>query len=148
MELFKQSEFQKLGLPHEFPQTNMSFSKKGVVRGLHYQTGDTAQGKFVYLIEGNVRDVFVDVRKDSPTYGKVMFIDLAGEDNTFIYIPPGFAHGFSVLSDHAFFLYACTKEYSKASEGGIRFDDPKLDIDWGVKNPIVSKKDRELPYIS
>ncbi len=148
MELFKQSEFQKLGLPHEFPQTNMSFSKKGVVRGLHYQTGDTAQGKFVHLIEGKVRDVFVDMREGSPTYKKAMSVDLTGEDNVFLYIPAGFAHGFAVHSDKAIFLYACTKEYAKTTEGGIRYDDPTLNIDWGIENPIVSKKDRELPYIS
>ncbi len=147
MEIGKISEFKKIGLPGSFPQYNMSYSKKDVIRGLHYQHGEFAQGKLVYLIAGNVRDVFVDMRPESPTYKKIQWIDLAGEDNTFIYIPPGFAHGFSVFSDEAYFLYACTKEYTKTAEGGIRFDDPTLDIDWGVSKPQVSAKDRELPFL-
>ncbi|MEN9649273.1 MAG: hypothetical protein RL094_240 [Candidatus Parcubacteria bacterium] len=148
MEMAKISEFKKLGLPDSFPQYNMSYSKKDVIRGLHYQHGEFAQGKLVYLISGKVRDVFVDMRSDSPTYKKFQTIDLTGEDSTFIYIPPGFAHGFSVLSDEAYFLYACTKEYTKTAEGGIRFDDPTLDIDWGVTTPVVSEKDQLLPFLN
>lgn len=147
MELSKISEFKKLGLPDNFPQYNLSYSKKNVVRGLHYQYGEHAQGKLVYLVYGHVRDVFVDIRPESPTYKKTAWIELSGEDNTFIYIPPGFAHGFSVLSDDAYFLYACTGEYNKLAEGGVRFNDPALDIDWGVSHPIVSTKDRELPLL-
>lgn len=148
MELSKISEFKKLGLPDSFPQQNLSYSKKDVVRGLHYQHGEFAQGKLVYLVAGHVRDVFVDMRKDSPTYKKKAWIELTGEDNTFIYIPPGFAHGFSVLSDEAYFLYACTKEYNKIAEGGVNYSDPELDIDWGVADPIVSDKDKALPFLS
>lgn len=148
IELFKDSEFKNLGLPHNFPQINLSYSKKNVVRGLHYQTGEMAQGKLVHLIAGHVRDVFVDVRPDSPTYKKSAWVELNGEDNVFIYIPPGFAHGFSVLSDEAHFLYACTNEYTKSAESGIRFDDPTLHIEWGVENPIVSEKDLQLPLLS
>lgn len=147
MELNKISEFKKLGLPDNFPQHNLSYSKKGVIRGLHYQNGEFAQGKLVYLISGHVRDVFVDIRPESPTYKKTMSVELKGEDSTFIYIPPGFAHGFSVLSDDAYFLYACTKEYTKSAEGGVRYDDPNLKIDWGVKNPIVSEKDLAFPFL-
>ena len=148
MELSKKSEFKALGLPDDFPQTNLSYSKKNVIRGLHYQTGEKAQGKLVYLISGHVRDVFVDMRPDSPTYKKSAWVELHGDDNTFIFIPPGFAHGFSVLSDDAFFLYACTNEYSKSAESGICFDDPTLNIDWGVTEPIVSPKDKLLPKLS
>ncbi len=148
MELSKLSEFKEISLPDHFPQYNLSYSKKDVIRGLHYQIGDKAQGKLVYLVSGNVRDVFVDVRPLSPTYRKMMWIDLAGEDNTFIYIPPGFAHGFSVFSNEAYFLYACTKEYDKSTEGGVNYNDPTLNIDWGVSSPIVSKKDRELPFLN
>ncbi len=148
MELCKISEFKKLGLPENFPQYNLSYSKKNVIRGLHYQHGKHAQGKLVYLVSGHVRDVFVDMRPNSPTYKKTAWIELSGEDNTFIYIPPGFAHGFSVLSDEAYFLYACTAEYNKSAESGIRFDDPTLNIDWGIREPSVSSKDRELPLLS
>jgi dTDP-4-dehydrorhamnose 3,5-epimerase len=148
MELNKISEFKKLGLPESFPQYNLSYSKKNVIRGLHHQQGEHAQGKLVYLVHGHVRDVFVDMRSESPTYKKTAWIDLQGEDNTLIYIPPGFAHGFSVLSDDAYFLYACTNEYNKAAESGIRFDDPSLNIDWGVSDPIVSDKDKQLPQLS
>lgn len=148
MELNKITEFKKLGLPDNFPQTNLSYSKKNVVRGLHYQHGEHAQGKLVYLVHGHVRDVFVDMRPESSTYKKLAWLDLKGEDETLIYIPPGFAHGFSVLSDDAYFLYACTNEYSKVSEGGIHYNDPTLKIDWGVSDPIVSAKDMELPFLS
>lgn len=148
MELLKQSELKKIGLPENFKQINLSYSKKNVIRGLHFQHGEFAQGKLVHLITGHVRDVFVDIRPESPTYKKVAWLDLTGDDDTFIYIPPGFAHGFSVLSDEAHFLYACTEEYSKISEGGVRYDDPSLTIDWGVENPIVSSKDLELPVLS
>jgi dTDP-4-dehydrorhamnose 3,5-epimerase len=147
MELFKKSELHKLGLPEDFKQFNLSYSKKNVIRGLHYQTGEHAQGKLVYLIAGHVRDVFVDMREGSPTYKKSAWIELTGEDNTFIYIPPGFAHGFSVLSNEAYFLYACTEEFAKGSEGGVRYNDPSLSIDWGVENPVVSAKDLELPLL-
>ena len=148
MELSKSSEFKKLGLPSLVPPQNLSYSKKDVVRGLHYQSGEFAQGKLVYLVAGHVRDVFVDMRKDSPTYKKKAWIELTGEDNTFVYIPPGFAHGFSVLSDEAYFLYACTAEYNKIAESGVNYNDKELDIDWGVKNPIVSLKDQALPFLS
>ena len=147
MELLKQTELKKIGVPENFKQINLSYSKKNVIRGLHYQHGESAQGKLVYLVSGHVRDVFVDVRPESPTYKKVAWLELTGDDNTFIYIPPGFAHGFSVLSDEAYFLYACTEEYSKASEGGVRYDDPSLEIDWGVEHPHVSIKDLELPIL-
>ncbi len=147
MEICKITEFQHLQLADAFPQYNLSYSKKDVVRGLHFQKGESAQGKFLYLIAGSIRDVIVDARPESPTYKKVITIDLQGEDNTFIYIPVGFAHGFSVFSNEAYVLYGCTREYNKTAESGIRYDDPQLGIDWGVKNPIVSSKDKELPHL-
>ncbi len=147
MELLKISELEKLGLPSTFKQINLSYSKKGVIRGLHYQQGEHAQGKLVHLISGKVRDVFVDIRPESPTYKKVAYLDLTGDDNVFIYIPPGFAHGFAVHSDEAHFLYACTEEYTKTAEGGYHFKDPTLNIDWGTTEPIVSEKDLEYPFL-
>ncbi len=146
MELFKSSEFQKLGIPNNFPQINLSYSKKNVIRGLHYQIGDNAQGKLVRLIKGRVRDVFVDARVDSPNYGKVSYVDLSEEDSIILYIPTGFAHGFSVQSEEAVFLYFCTNEYNKATEGGINYKDPSLNIDWQVVEEIVSEKDKALPF--
>ncbi len=147
VELSKTSEFKDLGIPHEFPQKNLSYSKKNVIRGLHFQHGEHAQGKMVYLISGNVRDVFVDMRKESATYKQWDYIDLVGGSGVFVYIPAGFAHGFSVLSDEAHFLYACTKEYNKGMEGGIHYKDPTLNINWGVEDPIVSEKDDILPFL-
>lgn len=147
MELLKISELEKLGLPSVFKQINLSHSKKGVIRGLHYQRGEHAQGKLVHLISGKVRDVFVDIRPESPTYKKVAYLDLTGEDNVFIYIPTGFAHGFAVHSDEAHFLYACTEEFTKSAEGGYHFKDPTLNIDWGVEEPVVSDKDLEHPFL-
>lgn len=146
-ELFKSSELKKLGIAEDFTQQNLSYSKKGVVRGLHYQEQPHAQGKLVTVLKGMVRDVFVDMRQGSATFGKSGFIDICDQDDTLIYIPEGFAHGFSVLSDDAIFLYLCTNEYNKASERGINHSDPSLSIDWSVENPITSEKDDTLPFL-
>lgn len=124
-----------------FVQDNISSSVKGTLRGLHLQIDPFAQGKLCQVLQGTVLDVAVDVRKGSPTYGKHVAMELSGENKRQIWIPPGFAHGFSVLSDTALFHYKCTNYYHKASERCVLYSDPELRIDWRVENPIVSEKD-------
>ena len=143
-ESFNMQVFESLGLPTHFVQDNQSFSKKGVVRGLHFQNAPFAQGKLVRVISGAVLDVAVDIRPDSPTFGRYEIFELRGDKNNFAYIPEGFAHGFVALED-SIFSYKCTNVYSKISESGILWNDPDLGIDWGVENPIVSEKDEILP---
>ena len=129
-----------------FVQDNQSFSTKGVLRGLHFQLPPYAQGKLVRVVTGKVLDVAVDLRQNSPTFGHHYKCHLDAEQNNMLYVPEGFAHGFVVLEDAVFF-YKCTNYYNKASESGIIWNDPALNIDWGVSNPIVSSKDQELPSI-
>ncbi|MCF0074778.1 dTDP-4-dehydrorhamnose 3,5-epimerase [Dyadobacter sp. CY261] len=143
-ESYNVEAFIKLGLPVNFVQDNQSFSKKGVVRGLHFQNAPFGQGKLVRVISGKVLDVAVDIRPDSPTFGKHEVFELSGERNNMAYIPEGFAHGFVALED-SIFSYKCTNLYSKESESGILWNDPDLNIDWGISDPIVSKKDLILP---
>jgi dTDP-4-dehydrorhamnose 3,5-epimerase len=145
METFRADSFQALGLPGHFLQDNLSKSSKGIVRGLHYQAPPFDQGKLVTAIRGTVLDVVVDIRKSSPTYGESRSFLLSEEDPCFVFVPSGFAHGFSVLSDIALFHYKCTQVYDKASEGGVLWNDPDLNIDWQVDNALVSDKDQELP---
>lgn len=145
-EVFKASEFAKNGITTSFTQDNFSSSKKGVIRGLHYQLNPKAQGKLVRVLKGKILDIAVDVRRDSPTFLKNVSVELSDENNRMLFIPAGFAHGFVTLSDEVKFLYKCTVEYSKEHERGIRFDDPAINIDWGILNPLVSEKDLELPY--
>lgn len=143
-ESFNEEAFKKAGLPTNFVQDNQSFSKKGVLRGLHFQKAPFAQGKLVRVISGRVLDVAVDIRPDSPTFGKYEVFELDGKLNNFAYIPEGFAHGFLTLED-AIFSYKCTNLYDKASESGIIWNDPDLAIDWNIQDPIVSEKDIILP---
>jgi dTDP-4-dehydrorhamnose 3,5-epimerase len=140
-ESFSKQRYQELGITDDFVQDNISKSKKGTVRGLHYQVGDKAQGKLCQVIEGEVLDVAVDIRFNSPTFGKHFAQILNSDQKTQLWIPKGFAHGFSVLSDEAIFSYKCTNYYSKIHERVILFNDPDLKIDWKVDNPIVSEKD-------
>ncbi|MEA5257743.1 dTDP-4-dehydrorhamnose 3,5-epimerase [Arcicella aquatica] len=134
------------GLPTNFVQDNQSFSYKGVLRGLHFQKGDYAQGKLVRAITGKVLDVAVDLRPDSPTFKQWEFFELDAQTNKMVYIPVGFAHGFLALED-SIFAYKCTAGYNKASEGGILWNDPALKIEWPVENPNVSDKDMILPTL-
>lgn len=133
-----------------FVQDNQSFSKQNVIRGLHAQTGSFAQAKLVRVLQGRVLDVAVDIRKDSPTYGKHIAVELSAENRKQLFIPRGFLHGFSVLSEEAVFYYKCDNFYDKSSEIGCRYDSPELAIDWQVDKgqEIVSEKDLELPYFS
>lgn len=148
-EAYSKTKFEDLGIAIDFVQDNQSFSKKGTLRGLHYQNPPYAQTKLVRVLEGEIIDVAVDLRKDSPTYGKSFSILLSAENKKQLLVPQGFAHGFSVISETAVVLYKCDQFYHKESEGGIRFDDPSLNIDWGidVADAIVSEKDLVLPFI-
>jgi dTDP-4-dehydrorhamnose 3,5-epimerase len=143
-ESYNEAWFADKGLPIHFVQDNQSFSIKGVVRGLHFQNAPYAQGKLVRVISGSVMDVVVDVRPDSPTFGKHETFILKSELNNMVYVPEGFAHGFVALEDSVF-SYKCTNLYHKESESGILWNDVDLGIDWGVENPIVSEKDMILP---
>jgi dTDP-4-dehydrorhamnose 3,5-epimerase len=145
-ESYQQKRYAELGLP-PFVQDNVSRSKKNVLRGLHFQSPHP-QGKLVYVTRGHVFDVVVDIRKDSPTYGEWFGINLNDENHTQMYIPPGFAHGFCVLSDEADFHYKCTDYYYPQSEGGIIWNDKKLNISWPVENPVLSAKDKTFPEFS
>jgi len=124
-------------------QDNLSSSLQGTVRGLHFQNGALAQGKLCQVLSGAVLDVAVDLRRGSPTYGRHVAVELSAGNKRQVWIPTGFAHGFSVLSDTALFHYKCTRYYHKASERCLLYNDPALGIDWLVTNPIVSDKDRQ-----
>jgi dTDP-4-dehydrorhamnose 3,5-epimerase len=145
-ESYNEELFKKLGLPTNFVQDNQSFSIKGVVRGLHFQNAPFAQGKLVRVISGRVLDVAVDIRPDSPTFGKHEVFELRSDTNNTAYVPEGFAHGFVALEDSVF-SYKCTNVYNKGAESGILWNDPDLGIDWGIENPIVSEKDLILPTL-
>lgn len=147
---FQKIRYSELGLP-EFVQDNISRSKQNVIRGLHYQLPNS-QGKLVGVTRGTIWDVVVDVRRSSPTFGQWFGITLSDENHVQMYIPPGFAHGFCVTSSEADFYYKCTDYYSPPAEHGIAWNDPKLNIPWPVKNPILSPKDEvytplhEIPH--
>lgn len=146
-EVYNQVKFKENGINYNFIQDNQSFSKRGVIRGLHLQINPFAQAKLVRVLEGEILDVAVDLRKDSPTFGQHFSVILSAENKKQLMIPHGFAHGFSVLSKTASVLYKVDQVYHKESERGIRFDDPILNIDWQL-NPeevIISEKDLILP---
>ena len=145
-ESYNKPLFVSLGLPMDFVQDNQSFSVKGVLRGLHMQNAPFAQGKLVRVLTGQVLDVAVDLRPDSPTFGQYETFLLDARLANMAYIPEGFAHGFVALED-SIFSYKCTNVYNKASETGILWSDPDLNINWGVSNPIISEKDQELKLI-
>lgn len=146
-ETYKLSEYSANGISEIFVQDNQSVSSIGVLRGLHFQTGDHSQGKLVRVVRGAVWDVAVDIRPRSPTLGQWFGLELSAENRLQFYIPPGFAHGFLTLVDGTEFCYKCTAEYHKASEVGVRWDDPTLAIKWPVDGqPVsVSEKDAVLP---
>ena len=150
-ESFNQNTFNELiGKTVDFVQDNESFSSKGVLRGLHFQTGAYAQAKLVRVVKGTVLDVVVDMRKESPTFSKHFSIELSEDNKRQLFVPRGFAHGFIVLSETAIFSYKCDNFYNKESEQGLRYDDPSLGIDWRLpaNEFIVSEKDLVLPTLS
>jgi len=136
---------QNIGYDVNFVQDNMSHSHYCVIRGLHFQKGIHSQAKLVTCTQGVVLDVAVDIRKESPTYGNVVKVELGWNRNRLLFVPRGCAHGFSVISPMATFQYKVDNYYNKESEGGIIYNDPTLNIDWRINNPIVSEKDLELP---
>ncbi len=147
LETYKFSAFKKNGIDAHFVQDNHSFSTKGVLRGLHFQKAPKAQGKLVRVIRGEVLDVAVDIRTGSPTFGQWIGEKLSAENAKMLYIPPGFAHGFCVLSEQADILYKVTADYDADCDRGIIWNDPDINIDWKVSNPILSPKDQELPKL-
>src|SRR5215469_2723966 len=146
-ESYHKAKFAELGIDRNFVQDNHSKSAKGTLRGLHYQLGHP-QAKLCRVISGHVLDAVVDIRKGSPNFGKSFTAVLSAEDRKMIYIPPGFAHGFLVLSETAEFLYKCDDFYYPAEERGIAWNDPDLGIAWGIDKPIISNKDKTHPRLS
>lgn len=149
-ESYSRAVFEAAGLYYDFVQDNQSKSSYGTVRGLHFQKGKHAQAKLVRVLEGTVLDVAVDIRRASLTYGRHVAVELSAENNRQLLIPRGFAHGFSVLSETAVFAYKCDNLYCRESEGGIRFDDPTLAIDWRIDmtKALTSDKDKQHPYFA
>lgn len=148
-ESFNKKQFEEAVGHVNFVQDNESKSSYGVVRGLHYQKGRHSQAKLVRVVKGAVLDVAVDLRKDSPTYGKHVAVELTGDNHRQFFIPRGFAHGFSVLSEEAIFQYKCDNYYCPASEGAIAWDDPDLGIDWRIpkEDVVLSAKDSHHPRL-
>lgn len=145
LETYKRSDFENAGIPGEFRQDNHSFSSKGVLRGIHFQTGDFAQGKLVRCLSGKVWDVAVDLRPCSGTFGKWFGVELSGENKKMVYVPPGFGHGFVTLEDNTHFLYKCTKEYNSAADSGIIWNDSEINIEWPLREGLsFSDKDLNL----
>ena len=144
-ETYNQERFAKAGLTMDFVQDNESKSSKGVLRGLHFQKPPYAQGKLVRVTKGAVMDIAVDLRKDSPTYGKWESVVLTEENKLQFWIPEGFAHGFVTLEDDTIFAYKCTNVYNKESEGSLLWNDPDINIEWNIENPILSEKDKVSP---
>lgn len=146
-ETFRESMLNENGLHARFVQDNISSSVKDTIRGLHYQL-ERPQIKLIQCIQGEILDVAVDVRQNSPTFGNYVAVKLSDKNHRLLYIPEGFAHGFSVLSDKAVIHYKCSDYYHKPSERGIRWDDPLIRIHWDVTKPVISDKDRKQPLFS
>jgi len=140
-ESYQKEKFKELGITADFLQDNESMSMKGVLRGLHLQVPPFAQGKLVRVVRGSVLDVAVDLRKNSATYGQWESVELSEANKLMLMIPEGFAHGFLVLEDYTLFQYKCTNYYNRESERGIIWNDPDLNIDWGIEVPSISEKD-------
>ncbi|RMG87623.1 MAG: dTDP-4-dehydrorhamnose 3,5-epimerase [Candidatus Dadabacteria bacterium] len=140
LETYQARRYAEAGIPGPFVQDNLSFSRRGVLRGLHYQHPH-GQGKLVWVLQGEVFDVAVDIRRGSPFFGRWVGVRLSAENKRQLWIPPGFAHGFCVVSETALFAYKCTDYYAPEAEGTVRWDDPALAIDWPVADPVVSAKD-------
>lgn len=146
-EAFRESVFQESGIDEHFVQDNVSKSYKNTVRGLHYQI-ENPQAKLVQCLKGTILDVAVDLRHDSRSFGNFVAIKLSDVSKRMLYVPKGFAHGFSVLSDEAIVSYKCSDYYNQAGERGVRWDDPQIRVNWDIERPILSDKDRKLPLLS
>jgi dTDP-4-dehydrorhamnose 3,5-epimerase len=146
METWSRDRYRAAGLPAMFAQDNVSFSGRGVLRGLHFQNPH-AQGKLVYVLSGEVFDVAVDVRRGSPTFGRWVGVTLSSENKRQFYVPPGYAHGFCVTSESAVFAYKCSDVYHPETERTIRWNDPQIAIDWPLAQPTVSQRDSSAPLL-
>lgn len=148
-ESYNKESLKEQGIDYDFIQDNQSKSLYGTVRGIHFQKGEYAQAKLVRVLEGKVLDVAVDLRQGSKTFGKHVAVELSAENNLQLLIPRGFGHGFAVLSEMAVFAYKCDNVYCKAAEGGLRFNDPEIGIDWKIaeKDAILSEKDCNAPFL-
>lgn len=146
LQSYHEKQFWDAGLRDTFVQDNHSFSKQGTLRGLHYQLKHP-QGKLVRVVTGEAFDVAVDIRQGSPTFGQWFGDILSAENKRQLYVPPGFAHGFCVLSETADFLYKCTDFYTPGDEYGIRWNDPEIKIDWPIHDPVLSAKDETAPWL-
>ena len=146
METWNRRRYAEAGLALDFVQDNLSFSRRGTLRGLHFQN-PAPQGKLVSVLQGEVFDVAVDIRRSSPTFGRSHGVNLSGENKRQFFVPPGFAHGFLVLSETAMFHYKCTDFYSQKHEWAIRWNDPDLAIQWPVQAPLLSEKDAQAPRL-
>lgn len=144
METFRQSLYESLGIHEPFPQDNLSYSKHGTIRGMHFQS-TPGQAKLIAVLKGKIFDVFVDIRPSSPTYGQWDSVYLDDQTKEFLFLPIGFAHGFCVVSEDALVSYKVSSEYFPETEHGFRFDDPEIGIKWPVASPIVSERDRQAP---
>lgn len=146
-ESYNEAKYREAGIDRKFVQSNVSRSARGVLRGLHYQWPH-AQGKLVSVLEGEVYDVAVDIRRGSPTFGQWAGVMLTAENHRHFWIPEGFAHGFCVVSEHATFSYQCTDLYNAKADGGVRWDDPAIGIDWPLSSPLLSDKDTKAPLLA
>jgi dTDP-4-dehydrorhamnose 3,5-epimerase len=146
MESYNRRRYAEQGLDAEFVQDNLSYSARGVLRGLHFQNPNP-QGKLVSVLEGEVFDVAVDIRVGSPTFGQWTGVTLSAANKRQFYVPEGFAHGFLVTSEAALFAYKCTDFYNPAAEGGALWNDPEVGVDWPVEEPVLSEKDRNAPTL-
>lgn len=146
-ESYNKNSFKEAGLDLSFVQDNQSLSQKGVLRGMHFQNPPYAQGKLVRVINGSVYDVAVDIRKNSPTYGKWFGLELTEKNKWMMYIPEGFAHGFLTLQDNTVFSYKCTNFYNKAAEDCLLWNDKDININWNVLNPLLSEKDIQGKFL-
>ncbi|WP_110954047.1 dTDP-4-dehydrorhamnose 3,5-epimerase [Massilibacillus massiliensis] len=146
LETWSKEKYREAGIDVEFVQDNMSFSTKGVLRGLHFQNPN-AQGKLVSVAQGEVYDVAVDIRDGSPTFGEWVGVMLSGEKHNQFWIPPGFAHGFCVVSETAYFTYKCSDIYNPAADGGILWNDPAIGIKWPMVDVVLSEKDKVHPLL-
>ncbi|MEA5109707.1 dTDP-4-dehydrorhamnose 3,5-epimerase [bioreactor metagenome] len=146
-ESYNRSDFAAAGIDADFLQDNESRSMKGVLRGLHFQKPPYAQGKLVRVVSGAVLDVAVDLRRNSPWFGKWVSVELTDQNKWMCWIPAGFAHGFISLEDNTVFIYKCTNVYNAASEGSVRWNDPDLNINWGNISPVLSPKDQAAPLL-
>lgn len=148
MESYSKRDMEAAGINIDFVQDNRSYSaKKGIIRGLHFQRNPMAQAKLITCIRGEILDVAVDLRKASPTYKQWISVELTAENRKELLIPKGFAHGFVTLSDGVEIMYKCDEFYSPEHDGGIRFDDPDIGVEWGVADPILSEKDTNAPFL-